>query len=272
MITLLIVFILGVPLVTSVLTYTLYCYEESNQSGTPLGQLLPNVLRTAIKSYVYECVILALHPLGLWPDLWTRPKAGQPIVVLVHGLFHNQSAWVLFRHWFQNQGYTVACFSYPSWRTDLEAVESSLKSYLEQILTHYPDQPIHLVGHSLGGLLLRGTLSQLPNVKSIKTLTTLGTPYQGSKLAPFALNSLGHILRFQGEAVQKIARRPFPAPVPLLAITVPTDNMVLPNSALHCDQLPCTQKTSMPISHVAMLYSKEIFFLVAHWIKSAPKQ
>lgn len=268
MITLFLIIILGLPLASALLTYTLYCYEQANQQGVSLGQLLPDVLRTAVKSYLYECMMLVLHPLGLWPDLWSKPKAGQPIVILVHGLFHNQSGWIFYRHWLEAQGYSVACYRYPSWRTDLESVESSLKEYLEQIMTNHPDQPIHLVGHSLGGLLLRATLTHLTNVRPIKTLVTLGTPYQGSKLAPFALNSLGRFLTFQGETIQEINSRTVPSHIQYLALRVPVDNMVLPNSALYCHLPQCTEQITSHCSHIAMLYSKNIFLTILHWIRA----
>lgn len=269
MITLILVFLISVPLVVNLLTYTLYCYEESNQNNEPIGQLLVAVLRTVANSFIYECIILALHPLGLWPSLWSKPRPGRPIVVLVHGLFHNQSGWLLFQHWFHAQGYTVACFGYPSWRTDLKTVETNLQNFLKQILTDHPDQPVHLVGHSLGGLLLRGSLSNISGGQQIKTLTTLGTPYQGSKLAPFALNSLGRYLKFQGETIQEIASRPFPRHVRLLAIKVPVDNMVLPQTALNCNLTDYTEHITRPISHIGMLYSKQIFSSVLSWIQSA---
>lgn len=267
MTTLLLLFFVGTPLICALLTYTVYCYEESNQTGHPLHLLLPDVAITALKSFARETLILILHPLGLWPGLWARPSAGKPLVILVHGLFHNQSGWILFRHWLRAHGYAVACFSYPSWKTDLDSTENRLLHYLENIIKDYPGQPIHLVGHSLGGLLLRAVLGRVRASDRIKTLVTMGTPYRGSKLSPFALNSLGRFLKHEGETVRDLAARPFPEHVRLLALRVPVDNMVLPNSALRCDVPGCTEQTTRHASHLGMLFSRQIFNDVLLWIR-----
>jgi triacylglycerol lipase len=115
MITFLLSVILAVTLLLALLTYTLFCYEESNQSGKPLGPFLALAAKTTLRSIASEILILILHPVGLWPRLWKEPTEGKALVILVHGLFHNQSAWVLFRRWLHARGFGAACLSYASW-------------------------------------------------------------------------------------------------------------------------------------------------------------
>lgn len=248
------------------LTYTLYCYEEANQSGRPLAPFLAMAGRTALRSAASELLIVALHPLGLWPGLWAKPTGGRPLVVLVHGLFHNPGAWFLFRRRLHARGFATACFGYASWGAEWDATVAELKEYLKKLPGE--EREIHLVGHSLGGLLLRSALADMRDPR-IRTLVTLGTPFWGSKLSPFALSSLGRHLGFRGETVTRVAGLPTPDHVRCLALRSPADNMVLPNSALRCGLPGWEERETRPVSHVAMLHAKEVFEEAVDWI-SAP--
>ena len=251
--------------IITLLTYTLYCYEETNQSGRPLGPYLAMAARTALRSLASELAIVALHPMGLWPRLWSSPTPGRPLVILVHGLFHNPGAWALFRRRLQARGFSTACFGYSSWGTDWESTVENLKRYLRETLPADPQQDVHLVGHSMGGLLLRCALADLDEPR-IRTLVTIGTPFGGSKLSPFALSSLGRYLGHQGETVGRVAALPTPGGVRCLALRSPADNMVLPNSALRCGLAGWEEKETRPVSHVAMLHAGEVFEEAAAWM------
>lgn len=268
MIVFLLTLFLGTTLVLSLLTYTLFCYEESNQSGQPLPPFLGLAAKTFLRSAVSETVILILHPLGLYPRLWKDATEGKDLVVLAHGLFHNQSAWVLFRRWLHGRGFSTACLSYASWGAQWDETVARMRGDLTSLLARHPDRDVHLVGHSMGGLLLWSALAQLEDTDSvrIKSLVTMGTPFAGSKLSPFALTSLGRYLGYKGETVRRVTALPLPAHVRRLALHSPADNMVLPNSALRCAAPGWNETRTGPVSHVAMLHSREVFREVARWI------
>ena len=266
MITFLLLALAGLVGIVTLLTYTIYSYEETNQSGRPLAPFLAMAGRTALRSVASEMAIVALHPLGLWPGLWSKATPGSPLVVLVHGLFHNPAAWILFRRRLHAQGFGTACFRYASWGSRWEETVAGLTAYLTKILEENPDRPVHLVGHSLGGLLLRCALAQAPDPR-IRTLVTLGTPYWGSKLSPFALSSLGRELTYRGETVTRVAALPTPAGVRCLALYSPADNMVLPNAALHCGLQGWEERQTRPVSHVAMLHSRDVFDETLGWMR-----
>ncbi len=268
MIAVLLTLLVAVPLVATLLTYTLFCYEEANRTKAPLSRYLGLAARTALGSFVSEMLILILHPMGLWPGLWRKPTRGQGLVVMVHGLFHNPGAWSLARRRLHALGLGTACFSYSSWNTDWDSTVANLKNYLDELARTHPDQDIHLLGHSMGGLLLCAALPQVADAGHMRSLVTLGTPYGGSKLAPFALNSLGRFLRPERDTMARATAQPIPAHVRCLALRSPADNMVLPNTALLCPLPGWTERETGPVSHVAMLHNKDVFQEVAGWIKA----
>jgi len=65
----------------------------------------------------------------------------------------------------------------------------------EQILEAFPDEPVHLFGHSMGGLDTRRLLSEPAWRGKILSLTTIATPHLGSSLADFVCLRVGRIYK-----------------------------------------------------------------------------
>jgi triacylglycerol lipase len=64
-----------------------------------------------------------------------------------------------------------------------------------RILTAFPNEPVHIVGHSMGGLDARRLLAEPFWRKRILSLTTVGTPHLGTHLADFARLRVGRVYR-----------------------------------------------------------------------------
>ncbi len=63
----------------------------------------------------------------------------------------------------------------------------------ERIDTAFPDEPVHLIAHSMGGLDCRALLADPAWRGRILSLTTIATPHLGSHLADFAKLRIGRI-------------------------------------------------------------------------------
>ena len=61
------------------------------------------------------------------------------------------------------------------------------------ILAAFPDEPVHLIGHSMGGLDARALLADPAWDGRILSLTTIATPHLGSGIADFAKLRVGKI-------------------------------------------------------------------------------
>jgi 8-oxo-dGTP pyrophosphatase MutT (NUDIX family) len=99
-------------------------------------------------------------------------------VVLLHGLWMKGWCMSLLARRLRCAGFRTYCFSYSTLRTTLEENARQLHAYLQTL----PHRTIHLVGHSLGGIVIRALFryfpSQLPG-----RIVTLGTPHAGSSVA-----------------------------------------------------------------------------------------
>ena len=102
--------------------------------------------------------------------------------ILIHGL--HQTALIMrpLAKRLQAQGLDTHQYGYRSMRDGIQTNSERLNQWLEQ--NHYPDQPIDLVGHSLGGLIIRDFVTQYPKWQ-IGRCVTLGTPHMGSICADY---------------------------------------------------------------------------------------
>src|SRR3954453_15019638 len=128
------------------------------------------------------------------------PRLQAPIV-LAHGLFgFNQiglgrlTLAAYFRgipDWLRAAGNRVLVTKVPP----IAGIEARAKRLGEQIAAAFPDEPVHLIGHSMGGLDSRMLLSDPAWSGRVLSLTTIGTPHLGSSIADFAQLKVGRVYR-----------------------------------------------------------------------------
>jgi pimeloyl-ACP methyl ester carboxylesterase len=107
-------------------------------------------------------------------------------VVLVHGLWMHGLVFLPQRHALQQRGFAGRAFSYRSLQRGLDDNARALAAFIGEI-----DAPrIHLVGHSLGGLVACTTLAHYPD-KRIRRAVLMGSPYGDCHAARMLLQTPG---------------------------------------------------------------------------------
>jgi len=71
--------------------------------------------------------------------------------------------------------------------TGWQSIERRAQRLREEIVQNFPDSPVHVIAHSMGGLDARYAISRLGMGERIASLTTIGTPHQGTPVADLAL-------------------------------------------------------------------------------------
>jgi triacylglycerol lipase len=125
----------------------------------------------------------------------------QAPIVLAHGLFgFNQiglgrltfaSYFRGIPEWLRAAGNRVLVTKVPP----IAGIEARARRLGEQVAAAFPDEPVHLIGHSMGGLDARLLASDPAWAGRVLSLTTIGTPHLGSSIADFAQLRAGRIYR-----------------------------------------------------------------------------
>ncbi|HEX3824161.1 MAG TPA: alpha/beta fold hydrolase [Mycobacteriales bacterium] len=109
--------------------------------------------------------------------------AGTPIL-LVHGLVDNRSIFTLLRRHLRRRGFgRVSTLNYRIWTTDLRVAARELGEAIELVCEQTGYERLHVIGHSMGGLLARYYVQRLGGDARVHTLVTLGTPHHGTRAA-----------------------------------------------------------------------------------------
>lgn len=161
-------------------------------------------VRAAAIEATWIGVHLATYPLGL---LREEPSPGHPFsidrlppiqrgllvgnieaagtpILLVHGIVDNRSIFGPLRASLHRRGFgRVLSFSYGPLPTDVREPAEALRAALEEVCEETGYDQIHLVGHSLGGLIARYCVQKLGGHERVHTLVTLGTPHLGTNAA-----------------------------------------------------------------------------------------
>jgi hypothetical protein len=229
--------------------------------GCP-GRRAACLLRGLASALAAQAIMVVAYPLG--PLLQSRRKPGPagsgqdaetaPVVVCLHGLYHNPSAFWRIRWAFGRAGISrVLILGYPSFRDDFETEAARLAARLRQLVP--PRAPVCFLGHSLGGLMTRRLAAEPDFLGRTRCLVTLGTPHQGSALARLAVGKLGRALTPESKLFGCLNALPDPPGARLVALASPVDNLVVPDSGLVPDRPGWELELTAPVSHVAMLYA-----------------
>ncbi|MDR3640763.1 MAG: alpha/beta fold hydrolase [Humidesulfovibrio sp.] len=270
--TILVAVILFVPALTGLLS----CAENRRSGEVPQqrallrGRLILGLARTfANSAWTLWLTVLAL-PLGRLTGFNGSGAVDRqrPTVILVHGLYHNPAAWFLMRRRLRQAGFAdVRCYGYASFGRDFADIADGLARLLLQTAAEGPGRRLLLLGHSLGGLVIRAACAD-PRLAScgasdgcpVAGVVTLGAPHRGSTLATMlGLGRLARGLSPGGTVIQRVRALPV-CPVPGLSLYSPTDGMVLPLSGAFLDERERAtgweERALPPTSHVGLLYSK----------------
>ncbi|SOB58375.1 PGAP1 family protein [Pseudodesulfovibrio profundus] len=220
-----------------------------------LGGLFKPVMRGAATAGLADLMVLPTYPLGIMGG--REPMGSGTPILLVHGLFHNSSAWLVMKQRLRKAGYeNLHTYQYNSFTGEFPQAVDGLQRKLDSLLQQSPSRKVILVGHSLGGLVIRAAVGNPRFWGKIAGMVALGTPHGGSDLARFGGNRMARGL-IPGREIMTMADGAPQPDCPKLAIFNPVDDFVFP---LHTLLPPegWSKKVCSPMGHVWMLYSKEI--------------
>ena len=159
-------------------------------------------------------------------------------VLLVHGYAATESVWTPLRRALADAGFGhIVSLKYNSFATDPVAVSAELTHQALRALAAAGASRVHLVGHSLGGLIVRGALAASAALSArTASAVTIASPHRGAFLARIAPGRCARIMHRGPRSV--LPGCDAPRPVRWLAYYSDADRVV-PAASARLDDSPC---------------------------------
>ena len=130
-----------------------------------------------------------------------------------------------------------------------------------QWYTHYTQQDkVHIIAHSMGGIV--SMLSHQKHQSPIASLTTLGTPWKGTKMHMLGLGKHVRQLAPGHPIIQKMSLPPFPH----LAITADLDWILLPSENAILKNMQNTQIKNINLIRPLIKFNKKDLIFLSKFI------
>lgn len=220
--------------------------------------LSPHGVKGTALEFAWMGAHLAIYPLGLVRDkarlqghdrldvsslppvqrglvIGDVEAAGTPIL-LVHGMVDNRSIFTLLRRGLRRRGFgQVIALNYSPLTDDVRQAAVRLAALVEQVVAETGYERIHVIGHSMGGIVARYYVQRLGGDARVHTLVTLGTPHGGTFHARLVPHPLVRQLRPNSDVIAELGE---PAPgcrTRFLAVWSDLDQMVIPKRSATID-------------------------------------
>ncbi len=181
--------------------------------------------------------------------------AGTPIL-LVHGFADNRSVFAVLGRALRKRGFGVVYGINYSVLTALTGdVRSAAREFgreVERICEATSAEQVHVVGHSLGGLVARYYVQRLGGDARVHTLVSLGTPHQGTLAAYLLPTPVLRQLRPDSDVVAELTEPSPGCRTRFVAVWSALDQLIVPQRNARLDH-PDLLVTNLRLSDVGHL-------------------
>lgn len=194
----------------------------------------PETYAGALRELTSTAACVVRYPLGI---LDAAVRTGHPSgqvdldtpVLLVHGYGHNRSGWTALDRALRRAGFTsVHTWNYNPVIHDVPHLAEGLARRVELLRALTGSGKVHVIGHSLGGVLLRWYVQELGGDATVATAVTIASPHEGTDMARLAVGQTARQLTTGSWLMRRLARGARPTPVRWVAYYSNLDALVQP--------------------------------------------
>jgi triacylglycerol lipase len=193
--------------------------------------------------------------------------AAETPILLVHGITDNHVIFTVMKRALRRRGFqTLSAYDYGLLTHNIPRAAVRLGEAIEKLSAATGHERIHVIGHSLGGLIARYYVQRLGGDRHVHTLVTLGTPHRGTHLAWAApLLPLVRQLTPNSSVIHELAE---PAPgcrTRFIAFYSDIDHVIVPshNARLDHPDLNVRNLAVHGVGHLSMPHNGRIAFTIA---------
>lgn len=195
------------------------------------------------------------------------PAAARTPILLVHGIMDNRSVFAVFGHALRRRGFGVVhAINYSVLTGDLRGAAHELRGHVERLRELTGSAKVHIVGHSLGGMIARYYVQRMGGSEAVDTLVTLGSPHAGSNAAYLLPTPLARQLRPGSDVLTELTEPAPGCPTRFLVVWSRLDEMMLPqgNARLRHPDLDVEELELRDVGHLSLPIDPR----TVHWVAS----
>ncbi len=194
-------------------------------------------------------------------------------VLLVHGIGDNRSIFAVLARVLRRRGYgmvhAVNFSVLTSITGDIREAAAELAHHVERLRTRTGSETVHVIGHSLGGVIARYYVQCLGGDAVVDTVVTLGSAHHGSRLATvLPPTAVVRQLRPGSELVAELAG---PAPAcrtRFLSVWSHQDPTMIPRTSARLDHpdLDVAHLELDNVGHLSMVVDPRTLHRIVTWL------
>ena len=179
-------------------------------------------------------------------------------VLLVHGFGGTKSSWTLVTQALSARGVSVDVMTYAPLGNSVDQLAEKLIVQVEKTLSRTGAKKVHLVGHSLGGVIIAQAASDRRLNGRVDTVITLGSPFGGSPWAgALPVVEIVRALRAGSPLLRRLASTPLPDGVRWLSVAADLD-VIVPGLRSVPFHPQVETITVNGVGHLGMLMSRRV--------------
>jgi pimeloyl-ACP methyl ester carboxylesterase len=170
-----------------------------DRAVAPVGAVWKAARRPTTYTGQFREVASTVITAGMWPLGFARTglreldaRNAAPLdgtietpVLLVHGYGANKSNWLFLRRYLGQAGFSrVHALNYNPLAADIPQLADNLVERAEELKDHFGVDRVHVVGHSLGGLIARYAV-QVQGLEGVAVCISIASPHGGVRLARY---------------------------------------------------------------------------------------
>ena len=241
--------------------------------------LRPGTYTGSIREVASAARCMWWYPLGV---LDATLRSGRPSgdavldtpVLLTHGYGHNRSGWFFVERQLRQAGFTsVHTFNYNPLLHDVTETADRLGERVELIRAVTGAERVHVVGHSLGGIVLRWYVQEMGGDSTVATAVTVASPHGGTVVARLGPGRTARQLEPGSWLINRLADSARATEVRWVAYYSNLDPFILPSSSAKIDapELHATNVLVKDTGHLSILLAPEVARSIAAELSRDPR-
>jgi len=181
-------------------------------------------------------------------------------VVLVHGYFHNRSGFFFLSRALRRAGFRwVHGMNYNPIGESIQTLAARLARHVDDVRRASGSDRVHVVGHSLGGVIARYYIQELGGADRVDHCVTIGTPHHGTYAAFAGVGRAARQIRPGSPLLQRLNESLRECPTRFVNLYSDLDVLIVPPESAILPYGPTVENHLIhDFGHTSLLISSEL--------------